>query len=238
MVAALREYAEDWQDRLFAAPNHADRRLSHLPDRGMHGTDVWRHDLRDQFDVTEAEFWPQRCSDWLLVSAGCPPTSRCSLRYTTGPRRGFADVGGCVSRVEWPSFVGRFALRVGATPPYRLGVGYARSGLDPALAGCGRRAFGLQAERRLRRAPARRESGSRCRVGFQPWWVVPGRGSLLTGTKGVSGTYRDCKQRWPARSSQGLAACSHGRTLIRAPPARRGENPNLGGRRAGAREAR
>ena len=32
-------------------------RISHPPDRSTYGTDVWRHLLRDQLDVTEAEFW-------------------------------------------------------------------------------------------------------------------------------------------------------------------------------------
>lgn len=32
-------------------------RISHPPDRTGYGPSVWRHILRDQLDVTEAEFW-------------------------------------------------------------------------------------------------------------------------------------------------------------------------------------
>lgn len=32
-------------------------RLSHPPDRSTFGPSVWRHVLRDQIDVSEAEFW-------------------------------------------------------------------------------------------------------------------------------------------------------------------------------------
>ena len=32
-------------------------RISHPPDRSTYGPSVWSHILRDQLDVTEAEFW-------------------------------------------------------------------------------------------------------------------------------------------------------------------------------------
>jgi hypothetical protein len=32
-------------------------RISHPPDRSTYGADVWRHILRDQLGVSEAEFW-------------------------------------------------------------------------------------------------------------------------------------------------------------------------------------
>ena len=32
-------------------------RISHPPDRTAYGTDVWRHILRDQIDVSQSEFW-------------------------------------------------------------------------------------------------------------------------------------------------------------------------------------
>ncbi|BCB87816.1 hypothetical protein [Phytohabitans suffuscus] len=87
MVLALREYAEDWQERLLDAPNHAGNwglvqlvslsdddqhvtyeltlsdgrvlrtRVSHPVDRTTYGPSIWSHILRDQLDVTNAVFW-------------------------------------------------------------------------------------------------------------------------------------------------------------------------------------
>src|SRR5882757_6927295 len=77
----------------------------------------------------------------------------------TNPRRGLAGAGGGVGFVVGPP-------SSGLPRPTAFGVGDARSGLDWfSLAGCGRRELGLQAEKRLRRAPARKDEGSRCRVG-------------------------------------------------------------------------
>ena len=56
---------------------------------------------------------PRWSSDCLLASAVGPPTARGSLRYASGPRRGFAGAGGCVGLGVGPpsSGAGTYRLR-------------------------------------------------------------------------------------------------------------------------------
>lgn len=53
-------------------------RISHPPDRTSYGPSMWRHILRDQLDVTEAEFW--RCvQDGVRPDRGVPTPPHTAL---------------------------------------------------------------------------------------------------------------------------------------------------------------